>query len=1442
MGEFALRYHIGNKHKLVQSFRYWLSQTIEYGFAYQMFVALYDTRIFDSPVVITKVATGLPFISGKFVWPRQSFDMETLSGLVVAHDGKSIEHPNKYDSFFTVKDGKSFIVNKDEIFISRKRHPWPTLVNGVLLSRMDLNLGVYEMIYDGHNDLALNNSPTILANPGHSTLNIYQNQTGKPHTNGLNHNQEYFLRNWNNGVNDPYSNILGREPTYIVTPIENILAKPYKNDLGAIYTHYLARGMRNSTNILPVFMAIPDRNSLVIDNLFFARSSHDDIIVNDLHNRIGFTTDRNSLVELKTLIGRTHDKVVNHYGTPIIRRINHDRLVINDDKYVSNENKYIALNSKYWISKQQYEMSPVHDFIDMTITWPQVQYMGDDYFLNRENYQPEINGFIGLYKTITDITPNQSVLTARQDPRVNYDYYMLKAQVTPRVVNYDYYMRLGRLPLRHIYMHKDETGYAQALFGIVNLDAYAKKDNPIADVQNIFYSLQNQQKRGDAFSSLSSSKRTGQAVYLGEAYMTRDPFYGDDSSKNTLFGSQSMKDGDISAAVFAKKDNATADKTASSLFVQNPNKIAFGYKNTSYAFKDKNDFNITHNDWVARSGGDISVYDSDDTNQVYRDRTSVTSYQYTSVYRGKHSSSLYGHTDVYRDKSPMALNNARFINKDNGEMYVVPKLFVSKDREGILNNDSFSAYKAPESILRQSGPMFTFQDNRGIDVNIGLYGEVAAKGIFVDQYGTFGCKLPDSMNLEYSMLSGIKQNEKGFLATSVPSHLDKKDARYYGDAMSLLKESLSARNVGAIESAIKAMWHVRLNNFGSSHNGIIIPVTKSYTDVSAFNNDIGKMARKIGKESFVTENAMASILQKPAFLDGLNYVTSEKMYQDVMMDVYNYFAEKQVIKAAVQSGVHTYHAPYNAYVDQSMQQLFKENAEANYGDYCPWELKQAYDTIVYDQIMTDIHKKAFDTTIYKAEFADEGKYGLYYFYETFAKETQEAMKIFGQLQATEKVANMSLYNAVPASWVSRDIALYEPVVYGLVPQKDLNVAQQLKTFEKSRKEVEEFLSDFGNWAWVYETPSPFDSKVYGIDELLLPEEDPRYEQFEDIIFDKESMIPRDPVKMLSPTSFIARYPIDMPIEEFADIGAIYDDSAEKWEQYFGIETDVMKDIYLKYYQIWQTKIFEFSTMTMVQSTKKMLEYLYTWIDMYYPVEKIPQALRVFRQIRWYSESAVIRNSQYIISYEYDTLKSDLHTGVCHIPNDLDAVTNPTMYVDKQNAVIRNNKAFLQQDAHVTFEIDNQKNTHLKLDLYTEYGKGTALIYLNDKVERVLTSWVRGIIIQIPYTGTTNRVTIIKKGTNNVGEFYIGNLSIPNATFKDLTIEFDPVLRAGNKPLEEVAKKMIACANLYADKNEMYAVIKKSSLGFSETYRQMNDYWKLHHQDKVKGKRLTIKQV
>lgn len=1358
MGEMDFRYDVKNKHKLVHAIRYWFNKTTEYGFAYQRLVALYDTRIFDSPVVITKVATGLPYILGPFVYPRQSFDMETLNGFNILKDGKSIEDPLKYAPFFIKKDGKSFLVRNDMFVAPRDVNH--AIANDILNVYYARHLDIYKDWNTKRiNDDTLNVYSIPEVTQDNPSMTVHENTSGERDVPTIN----------------IYDQTQAASPNLIANVDSDVTGSPHDSVVSIYQSHH---GCRH-TNIMNVAQEVLGRP----------------------HDNIGNIAN--------SVLGKPDDNIMNYIPLFMAKRINDDKLIREKILGGTPDQRILQEDGLFFLEKEKYMSNIAEQGLSADIIVPYMQYLGAQYSLERKQYMSDVNAFYDIHKTIGSLEVNKIHNAFRQNPYGDYDHYLLHGRPEQRVSSYEYYMRQGKPEAKFAIGHKDANIYWQPKVGSSYVGAHTFKYGPVVDYTNPFYAVTPEKKYLDITQELWSTKHAKEAVYYANTLTLRDIAYGNYITP-TMFASQAGIRAYMNQTVFSNKDRNVSSVQSDALFFSMDRKSATAAKKGDYVIRNNTDIRLYTQMWISGGSKDIAIYPN--------------------------------HFRVYRDRTPLSLYAATFVRKDAQPLSIADNLMVYKEQVNIVVDVDMQVAREINHLFRQDAVDNTHKIRYGMDVGEQINAHRDRPGVFLGEWAIQTHKTVDEMHLQSSLSEAFQDKESVFIEDAASLYLQRRHASYYNNALHLLKGAVSVRNANSIDGVIKSIWHVRLNNFGSSHNGLIVPVTKSYTDVSTFNDEIGVFAHKAGKDAFFTEGAMASVLRKPSFLSGLNYLNAEKMYHDVMMDVYNYFVEKAVIKAFVQQGDWLYHSPYEAFVTPPVTQTFKDAFfGANFDDEV-WGAKAEYQTVVYDQIMTDIHKIAFDTHAYKTEFGDKGKYGTYFFYDVLADRTKYDISISNELQASRKDAQMGLYSALPAYNMNRDITMFEPVVCGEAVSRDINVVQQLKVAEKSRKEIEEFLSDFGNWAWVYETPSPFESKVYGIDELLLPEEDPRYEQFEDIIFDKETMTPRGPIKMLGPTSFLARYPIEMPVEEYADVGVFYDDSAQKWEQYFGIETDVMKDIYLKYYQIWQAKIFEFSTMTMVQSTKKMLEYLYTWIDMYYPIDKMQQALRVFRQIRWYSESAVIRNSQYIISYEYDTLKSNLHTGTCHVPNDLDSITNPTMYVDKKNAVIRNDKAFLGQDAHVTFEIDVQKNTYIKFDLFTEYGKGTALIYLNDKLVRACTSAALGVIIQLPYTGDVNRVTIIKTGVNNIGEFYVGNISVPNATFKNLSIEYDPVLRAGNKPLEEVAKKMIACANLYADKNEMYAVIKRSSLGFSETYRQMNDYWKLHHQDKAKGKRLTIKQT
>ena len=461
----------------------------------------------------------------------------------------------------------------------------------------------------------------------------------------------------------------------------------------------------------------------------------------------------------------------------------------------------------------------------------------------------------------------------------------------------------------------------------------------------------------------------------------------------------------------------------------------------------------------------------------------------------------------------------------------------------------------------------------------------------------------------------------------------------------------------------------------------------------------------------------------------------------------------------------------------------------------------------------------------------------YYAYQEFVFRKSHELDVYKQEWATKEI-NMSLYDF---SFAFKDVPdLY--IQKGLFIQNDtirnMDIYKAMCDIHRTMYEAQVNVNDFGNWAWVWEPPDPFLGDPFGIDELLLPEKDVRYEDFIDLIFDKDKMKPKNPIKKLSPQSWVAKLPTKHPIKDYSDVAVEY--TGIVIDQYYGVRTMIMHQIYLKYYEIWQKHLFEFAQMTMQQSVNKMLDYIYAWIMMYYPPEQLKEALRVFRQIRWFSEMAVMNNSQYIVSYEWDELKSDLWTGECAIPNNL--YGNDTMYVDAKLSVIRNNEYFVgAEKAYVEFYLNPRKNTEIKFSLINTVG--SVNIYIDDKLVDRVSVTTANLVYKIDYTGKQITVRIEKPKEHNLdANFMIANIIVPDGKFKDLDIYYDPDLKQGNKPIDEIAKKMIQWANMRSDAAIAYENIQKTNLGITVTMNRMMEYWELHHQDKIKGKRLTIKKV
>lgn len=796
---------------------------------------------------------------------------------------------------------------------------------------------------------------------------------------------------------------------------------------------------------------------------------------------------------------------------------------------------------------------------------------------------------------------------------------------------------------------------------------------------------------------------------------------------------------------------------------------------------------------------------------ISKDEADIRLYQ-PGLFAFKDSFSIELYTDqtwVYNDRKSIE--------------FIPNTVTLSKIKKGIPeNNEGVFAYKDRTSIEFWHSVEWTFKDRKSFVIDdsvVSAYKDMFDIRMYNEQYWTY--KNSHDIELYPHQLWGQK---------------DGHDIRLFQQGNTLIKQLISTTDLPDVDSAIK--YHMPtdfIGNMNGNYAGMIIPVSKLRKQ--GYVNNIDLMAKKYFKHAFINQDQVSSVIPKSTYVPTIDLMCDKQEHRAFVE-----YKNNSIVKSRIHSiihhdifaekGMHKAHVFEYESVIKELHKAWIQNPISAFKE--KKNLQVHYDINAYRE-----YKKA---DISDSLFVDKSDRICYYDYGTvWADKEIKAQLDQVQVQGFRKPYDTHILDCVSSGIKKHVPVFYEYGVFGNKIIRESQLFKEIEHLESIRRETMLHPNDFGNWAWVYETPDPFEGRGYGIDELLLPENDTRYEGFQDIIFNKETMMPRNPVKQIDDTTFIGKYPTKHPLPKYSDVGIDYDKSAVKFEQYLGIETDILHTVFLKFYRIWQSKIFEFGTMTMVQSVKLMLDYMYAWIMDYFPLDELEQALRVFRLIRWYAESSIIQNSQYIISYEFDTLESKLNTGVCHIPCNLDD-SNPTMMVDPVMGVIKNNPIYIGSGkAYVEFYINNKKNTTISFSLSNTVG--SVNIYINDVLIDTVSKSALHLIYELPYTGDENVVRIEKEASHNLnGNFYIGNIKIPNCSFKDLSIEFDPTLKAGNKPLNDVAKKMIELANRYEDVQEAYNVIRKANLGISETYKRMVDYWNLHHQDKTKGKRLTIKEV
>jgi hypothetical protein len=1356
MGEISFNYGVNTEPIHVANFKYRPSDSIEYDFAYQRYIAFSDASIFNSPVAITKVATGLYQYYDLFLEKKA---YPTMYGNLIKNFDK-VEHDtqDEIDTLSSHKTHRDVEFSEDLYRITRPYSFFVDIYKEGYQAAGEIKtpfipLYGYWLLKDFRADIYF--SP-IIEKLYFNELDVY--------------GDIYHLSR------DNYLRILPKED--MLTPFDKelnaydvILARPFRNGLG-VYNIILGRPFDNELNITRNDMAAPFRNGMHYEGIDFGKRpdlvfniiqqaalKYPRILKNNIIDQIQAKGPDFILNIRQQIVAQSSDKVIyaedmlssmpGDIYANIIDTISlvGDSVSINlfDTLNAYLDNKRVNSFQSFTTYKKNRKIEGVDSFCNAIRPDNEGFYYHEYavYVPDKPIYRFDLNTFaISEQRLIFTIKDTVAVM----DPKEIYDgssmYQCIKIDKTMFLEN----------DIKADVLNKSMTT-SEMISGIkqdkhlsrnYGQDFVIKNDHVLRSLEKDFFVLKMQadlrlfNMSVHAFKMQQVLHKPDKAVFIGKLALQFDSLYED------YFGLKESHEISLTETVFGTKFHKS-----------------FVIENTQR--------------WANKDSASTELYD--DTTTGTKDRKSMNA----------HDSGV----DIFKNGSSMDTDTLdfRFAFKDGSLMDIDTLAFESAQKDKlsmVLENDILYGTKDSHVMYLYSDEWIT-KDSHSMD----LFTQLTAN------------KDSHYITIFNQTLSFIKDR----ITVAVP------------DAEFIIKNHIPTDYANTL-----------FNNYA----GMIIPLSKvrhqSYID------SITLMAQKLAHASCVNQEVTASMIPKNTHIQHVD-LFCDKQEHKVFIDYKNNQIAKAKIHTSINKDVTFEKVPLYCRLEAPI--WADKISGKTWTDKVVTVQKSANKSFL-EGILTTI-KGTRDLYAQDSLFVDKLDQMCYYDYGMTWADKQLEARIENQL-AVERSQQEGMLDCI-SPFIKKHIdAFYDYGIFSSKAIKDTDLSKQLHDVHKKTKDTGIHPDDFGNWAWVYETPDPFEGLGFGIDELLLPENDTRYEDFEELIFDKQNLRPKNPVKVIDDHTFIAKLPIKHPLwKKYSDVGIDYDKSGIKLDQFYGIETSIMHTVFLKFYRIWQSKIFEFGTMTMTQSVKLMLEYLYSWIMIYFPAEEVEQALRVFRLIRWYGETSIIQNSQYVISFEYGALESKLNTGTCMIPNDLDV--NDTMYVDSQLGVIRNNPIYINQGvgASVTFFVNNKKNTTFTFSLSNTVG--SVNIYINDVLVDTVSKSALNLTYELPYTGDTSVVKIEKSASHNLnGHFYIGNIKVPNSTFKELSIEFDPTLKAGNKPLNEIARKMIAYANLYEDREEAYNVIRKGNLGVGEIYKHLTEYWELHHQDKIKGKRLTIKEV
>lgn len=357
------------------------------------------------------------------------------------------------------------------------------------------------------------------------------------------------------------------------------------------------------------------------------------------------------------------------------------------------------------------------------------------------------------------------------------------------------------------------------------------------------------------------------------------------------------------------------------------------------------------------------------------------------------------------------------------------------------------------------------------------------------------------------------------------------------------------------------------------------------------------------------------------------------------------------------------------------------------------------------------------------------------------------------------------------------------------------------------------------------------------DELLLPREGFDYSTYKNEIFNTNLTINPKYIKGITEEGNpIINVPIENPIRYYTDIA----------KEYIDVDVVIMRKVLELLYKNWRKNIHRHAGLEPTKAINNILEITHKdLLEFYTSVtdkNRIKHAERSLKLFAWYCEMGMLSNSDKEVVYKRSNGVFGFWNELPHYGID-DKVTYKGISSDEvtdfTNFTYNDENKFILSSLpgqNASMAISNMPQvieTNLKFKAYI-LGKGVLRVSVDS---RVYTYSEKINIIDIPLPSDGNEIKIRFFPSNEASSLDIAEFIIKNRYNDSYELVYTGKVKNMNYTLQYVLDFM----SIAGDSIEEVQPVLKSTAQLAYALDRFKEYMEIHHDNKFKGKRLTVRK-